>query len=127
MCQQTGGAARPGCDLDNQYAYIKTIAEVKYNVQTEVERNQDTWLIYCIMMQPYLAQSQNCLHSQPIMSGTQLWLSEPIPNDDTVVTGLELATYDYGSCILTTAPYIFYSVPIEAGRLAEYIHNVTII
>ena len=26
------------------------------------------------------------------MSGTQLWLSEPIPNDDMPVTGLELAT-----------------------------------
>ena len=26
------------------------------------------------------------------MSGTQLWLSELIPNDDTAVTGPELAT-----------------------------------
>ena len=26
------------------------------------------------------------------MSGTQLWLSEPIPNDDIAVMGLELAT-----------------------------------
>ena len=35
-----------------------------------------------------------CLHSQPVMSSrpTQLWLSESIPNDDTAVTGLELAT-----------------------------------
>ena len=43
-------------------------------------------------MQPYLVQSPNCLHSQPVMSGTQLWLSEPIPNDDIAVAGLELAT-----------------------------------
>ena len=32
-------------------------------------------------MQPYLALITNCKHSQPVMSGTQLWLSEPIPND----------------------------------------------
>ena len=43
-------------------------------------------------MQPYLAQSTNSMHSQRVMSGIQVWLSEPIPNDDTAVTGLELAT-----------------------------------
>ena len=66
-------------------------------------------------MQPYLAQSTNSIHSQRViyvhsqrviyvhsqrviyvhsqrvMSG-QLWLSEPIPNDDITVTGLELTT-----------------------------------
>ena len=30
-------------------------------------------------MQPYLAQRTNSIHSQRVMSGTQLWLSEPIP------------------------------------------------
>ena len=30
-------------------------------------------------MQPYLAQRANRTHSQRVMSGTQLWLSEPIP------------------------------------------------
>ena len=43
-------------------------------------------------MQPYLAQSTNSIHSQRVMSGTQFWLSEPILNDDTAETGLEIAT-----------------------------------
>ena len=30
-------------------------------------------------MLPYLAQHTNSIHSQRVMSGTQLWLSEPIP------------------------------------------------
>ena len=30
-------------------------------------------------MLPYLAQRANSIHSQRVMSGTQLWLSEPIP------------------------------------------------
>ena len=30
-------------------------------------------------MLPYLAQRTNHTHSQRVMSGTQLWLSEPIP------------------------------------------------
>ena len=30
-------------------------------------------------MQPYLAQHTNSIHSQRVMSGTQLWLSKPIP------------------------------------------------
>ena len=35
-------------------------------------------------MQPHLVQS--------VIAGTQLWLSEPFPNDDAAVAGLELAT-----------------------------------
>ena len=44
-------------------------------------------------MQPYLAQSPNCLHSQPVMSGTQFygWVNQS-PNDDIAVVGLKLAT-----------------------------------
>ena len=30
-------------------------------------------------MKSYLAQRTNSIHSQRVMSGTQLWLSEPIP------------------------------------------------
>ena len=42
-----------------------------------------------------LAQRTNPTHSQRVMSGTQLWLSEPIP---------KWRHGSGGSCILTTAP-----------------------
>ena len=61
------------------------------------------------------------------MSGTQLWLSEPIPNDDIAVTGLELATLwlrvlHPNHC--TIIAYLVLNVPGITQVSPEHMNNV---
>ena len=76
-------------------------------------------------MHPYLAQSTNSIHSQRVMSGTQLWWTNPqMTTKQWRVSNSQ--PYDCVSCILPTAPSQLYNRRGLFGQVGILTHAISL-